>query len=161
MAGLETCHRTDVFANKFDAFLCHCFWAVAMDMFSFDGDKGHGNFSLDLIMGSNDDSLCDLGVFHQNFLHLSSRQSVSGSVYHIVFSGHDVEISILVVVARISRVVVPDKCGKVFVDENIVVVEDRQHEGGRHGLFNIHCSCLIRLALDSGGRIDDFDVVSG
>jgi hypothetical protein len=72
VAGLETCHRANVLANKFDAFLCHCFWAVAIDMLSFDGDEGHWNFSLDLIMGSNHDGLRYFVVFHQNFLHLSS-----------------------------------------------------------------------------------------
>ena len=86
---------------------------------------------------------------------------MSGSVYHIVFSGHDVEISIFVAVTRISRVVVSDKGGKVFFDEDIVVVEDRQHEGGRHGLFDIDCSCLVRFALHSSCRINDFNVVSG
>ncbi len=64
MASLETSHWTDVLSDQLYAFLCNCFGTVAGDVLGLDGDKGNGDFSLDLIMGSNDNCLCNFAVFH-------------------------------------------------------------------------------------------------
>ena len=160
MTGLETCHRTDVFANQLYAFFCHCFWRVAVSVFWLDGDEGDRNFSLDFILDTDDDGLSYFVMLHQNLLHLPCWQPVSCGIDNIIFSGHYVEVAILIIVSRISSIVVSHQGWEIFFQEYIVVIEDCWHEWGRHGLSYIHSSCLIWPALHSSCRINHFYVVA-
>lgn len=64
VTGLETGHWADVFPDQSDTLLCHCLGAVASKVLGLDGDKCDWDFSFDLVVGANDDSLCDFTVLH-------------------------------------------------------------------------------------------------
>lgn len=99
VAGLETSHWADVFPDQTHTLLSNRFRAVPSEVLRFDGHKCDWDFSLDLVMHAYDDGLCDFAVFHQDFLHLTSRKTMAGSVNHIILSGHDMEVPIFIVIA--------------------------------------------------------------
>lgn len=52
------------------------------------------------------------------------------------------------------------QCREVLLDVDIVVVQNGLHEGGRHWLLHVYCSCLVCLALDTSCRVDDLYIVA-
>lgn len=96
VAGFETGHWADVFPDEFHALFSHCFGAMSRKVLGLDSDKCDRDFSFYLIVGADDDSLCDFAVFHQDFLHLASRKTMTCSVNHIIFSSHDVKVPIFI-----------------------------------------------------------------
>jgi hypothetical protein len=100
-------------------------------------------------------------MFHDDLFHFSCGESVSGCVDDIVFSGHDVEVTVLILETGVSGVVVSGYGAEVLLNVFIVVVEDGVHEGGGQGLFDVDGTDLVGLAGCAGGGVDDLDVVAG
>jgi len=119
---LETSYWANVLSNQINTFLWNCFRAMSVNMLSFNGHKCNRNFPLNLIEHTNNDSLSYLIMHHENFLHLSSWQSMASSIDNIIFSWHYMKITVFVVKSRVSCIVIPFKCWEVFIHVHVVVV---------------------------------------
>jgi hypothetical protein len=80
---------------------------------------------------------------------------------NIILPRHDIEISILVLEARITRIIRPRDRAKIFLNVCVVVVENSQHERWRQRLLHIDGTHLCWPAFLTSSRVDDFDVETG
>ena len=59
-------------------------------------DEPHWHLSLQVVMNSNNDGLCNLRILHDYLLHFASGESMTCSVDDVVHPGHNVEVSFLI-----------------------------------------------------------------
>lgn len=128
VAVFEACYRADLFSYEINYIFGYLLRIVCFNMLGFDCYKGHRYLSFDLVSNTNNYSLSNKRMGHYYLLHLSSRQSMTGSVDNIIFPRHNMEISIFIFEARVTCIVVPLQCVKVLLDIFVIVIEDRMHE---------------------------------
>jgi hypothetical protein len=106
MTNLKTSNRPNMFSHKLYTLFLNAFWAMSAQMFCFDCYKSYWYFSFDLISHSNHNCLGNHFMFHENFFHLTCRKSMPSSIYNVILPCHYMEITLLIKISWISRVIV-------------------------------------------------------
>lgn len=96
MAGLKASHWADVLTDQLHTFLGNFLGIASGQVLCLDCNKADGDFTLDLISNSNNNSFSDETMLHEYFLHFTSGEPMPCCVDDVIFSCHNVEVSIFV-----------------------------------------------------------------
>jgi len=142
---LETSDWTDLLTNQFYDFFLNCLWLKLLTCFY--SNKSNWNLSFYLVVTSNHNSFSNFWMLHNNFFHLSCWQSMSCSIYDIIYSWHNVKVTIFIIKSTISSIIMSFYRLKIFLDICLIIVKNWKHKWRWQRLFYKYSTSLMRLTL--------------
>ncbi|MPL75488.1 hypothetical protein SDC9_21312 [bioreactor metagenome] len=156
--GLECRDRADLVAHEGDAFAHdRLLVAGAALVQAQEADRG---LALQLVGGPDHRAFGDVGMRGEHLLHRAGRQPVARDVDHVIGARHDVEIAVLVLVARVAGLVIAREMAQVTLLEAVLGIPQRRQRARRQRQLDrdrAELAILQRVAA----LVEDLHVIAG
>ena len=125
-ADFRSYFAVDLDFELLDRIFIHSFYTLA-----FQDDVGQGTFSFERIVIANNSTFYSLVMIVDYFLESSCRNSMTCCVYDVIYSGHNVEVAVLIEHSSVTSSVVARGLAEIFLNKGMVVTPKSEHEGWR------------------------------
>ena len=160
VAVFKASHRSYKLPDQGHSLFLHFLLRIVIELISLDSNKSSRNFPLNFVNSSNNNRLSNFAMFHQNFLHLPCRHTMTSRIDNIIFPRHEVEIIILISETWVTRIVMVWMSWKIFLYIFVIIVEDGQHKWWGKRMFNVESTYLSCFTLLTSSWVNNFNITT-
>lgn len=121
---LESSNRTNFFSDQSNQLLLDSGWINTLSQHN----KSNRDLSFEFLDLSNNCSFDNLTSCDQYLFHTCCGESVTSCIDDIIKSGHDVQISIFIIITSIACSIVPRSLFHVLLNKSFVIVVQSKHK---------------------------------